>query len=178
MKKLFHVSLDYEDNIDIFIPRIPQLKSADEDNIQIRICVSDSIEGCLRAHPTFNYYFIEYAENKYSDPYEDMSRLAYIKNIDKVGILIKVYEFTINNNTRIKSNKDIIKEKLVYDAHLTNESWILEKIKPSDYKYILITDAENYEYIELGKNVGEVVNYLDRYDYLQQKRPYKSILVN
>lgn len=74
-----------------------------------RISVSPTIEGCfLGVYPNIKQYF---EEKKY--PY----------------IVMIVYSPKFNGSEDVLVNKDILKNRYVWDAHITEESWILSKVE-------------------------------------------------
>lgn len=137
-KLFFHISFD--DSLDgkVLKPRIPsyiastygedtkkaqeEMKKSGyiEDITTPRVCFSNSIEGCLNA----------------------------IMNMDKVlhtaGKEVYVYipEKPIEKYKH-KTNKEIVKEKLVFDAKATQEMWILEDVKLKLYGTIVIDKIYN-----------------------------------
>lgn len=143
-KLFFHISLDKDLNGKTFKPRIPSYltkKSNNdsngykEDKTTPRVCFSPSIEGCLRAI------------------------LSAEKNLDIVGERIYVY---IPNKPiseyKVKTNKEIIKEKLVFDAKMTKEMWILEPVKLKLYGVIYVDQVKNIRQSETleGDPIGKV----------------------
>ena len=143
-KLFFHISLDKDLNGKTFKPRIPSYltkKSNNdsneykEDKTTPRVCFSPSIEGCLRAI------------------------LSAEKNLDIVGERIYVYipDKPISEY-KIKTNKEIIKEKLVFDAKMTKEMWILEPVKLKLYGVIYVDQVKNIRQSETleGDPIGKV----------------------
>lgn len=143
-KLFFHISLDKDLNGKTFKPRIPSYltkKSNDdsngykEDKTTPRVCFSPSIEGCLRAI------------------------LSAEKNLDIVGERIYVYipDKPISEY-KVKTNKEIIKEKLVFDAKMTKEMWILEPVKLKLYGVIYVDQVKNIRQSETleGDPIGKV----------------------
>ena len=143
-KLFFHISLDKDLNGRTFKPRIPSYltkKSNNdsngykEDKTTPRVCFSPSIEGCLRAI------------------------LSAEKNLDIVGERIYVYipDKPISEY-KVKTNKEIIKEKLVFDAKMTKEMWILEPVKLKLYGVIYVDQVKNIRQSETleGDPIGKV----------------------
>ena len=143
-KLFFHISLDKDLNGKTFKPRIPSYltkKSNNdsneykEDKTTPRVCFSPSIEGCLRAI------------------------LSAEKNLDIVGERIYVYipDKPISEY-KVKTNKEIIKEKLVFDAKMTKEMWILEPVKLKLYGVIYVDQVKNIRQSETleGDPIGKV----------------------
>ena len=123
----FHISMDTKMNGKTLKPRIPTYLTK-KDNVTTykenatipRVCFSPSIEGCLNAI------------------------ISAQKNLDVVGKNIFVYvpEKPISEY-KIKTNKEIIKEKLVFDANATGEMWILEPVKLKLYGVIMVDQVKN-----------------------------------
>ena len=123
----FHISMDTKMNGKTLKPRIPtyltkkdNVTTYKEDATIPRVCFSPSIEGCLNAI------------------------ISAQKNLDVVGKNIFVYipEKPISEY-KIKTNKEIIKEKLVFDANATGEMWILEPVKLKLYGVIMVDQVKN-----------------------------------
>lgn len=85
-----------------------------------RICLSPSIEGCFYAVYPNIYHLIE--REKY--PHIDYCLYrAYIDTEDK----------------DFRSNDWLVKNKVVWDAHVTKEVWYLGKLKMSRYQLLRFT---------------------------------------
>ena len=127
-KLFFHVSMDTKMNGKTLKPRIPTYLTKKgsvsdtykEDSTIPRVCFSPSIEGCLNAI------------------------ISAQKNLRIVGEKMFVYipEKPISEY-KIKTNKEIIKEKLVFDANATGEIWILEPVKLKLYGVIIVDQVKN-----------------------------------
>lgn len=171
LKTYYHVSSNYDREINEFIPRIPHNRASGEDAVQKRICVSTSLQGCIKAAPTIWYHMHTYLNAEYYDPYTHMERLTtLLEQNEKVGYLFKVYEFYLDEGEVISAS--VLKEnEWVPDADQTNEHWITKPIKPSKSYYILIEntkeennqpifDVTTYQLHELGG----VENYYDTFN--------------
>lgn len=144
-KLFFHISMDSKMNGKTLEPRIPSYLSKKgsksdkykEDETTPRVCFSPSIEGCLNAI------------------------ISTQKNLDIVGKNIFVYvpEKEISEY-KIKTNKELIKEKLVFDATTTGEMWILEPVKLKLYGVIVVDQVKN---IHEKKTVDGIPH--GRFDY-------------
>lgn len=129
-KVMFHISDDPDLDEITMEPRIPSYiveKSNNntdpnypEDATIPRICVSPSIEGCIIA--TFSHKDVKYRLNDLLYVYTPM------KPFD-------AYEH--------KTNKELVKEKLVFDANITGEAWILEPCKMRLFGIIRIKKVPN-----------------------------------
>lgn len=127
-KLFFHVSMDTKMNGKTLKPRIPTYLTKKgsvsdtykEDSTIPRVCFSPSIEGCLNAI------------------------ISAQKNLHIVGEKMFVYipEKPISEY-KVKTNKEIIKEKLVFDANATGEIWILEPVKLKLYGVIMVDQVKN-----------------------------------
>ena len=171
LKTYYHVSMDHKKDIKEFIPRIPKKHASGEDKAQKRICVSDTLEGCIQAAPSIWYYIHDYINTEYFFPYWHMKRLTILlEHNEKVGYLFKVYEFVLEESQLI-SPEVLKKNEWVPDAHKTNEHWITKATKPNQSYFILIqnTREENgepmFDYTKYEKNeLGEIENYYERYE--------------
>ena len=129
-KLMFHISDDPDLDKITMEPRVPSYiveKSNNnidpnypEDASIPRICVSPSIEGCIIA--TFSHTDVKYRLNDLLYVYTP------IKPFD-------AYEH--------KTNKELVKEKLVFDANITGEAWILEPCKMRLFGIIRIKKVPN-----------------------------------
>lgn len=168
----FHISMDTKMNGKTLKPRIPTYLTK-KDNVSTykenatipRVCFSPSIEGCLNAI------------------------ISAQKNLDVVGKNIFVYipEKPISEY-KIKTNKEIIKEKLVFDANATGEMWILEPVKLKLYGVIMVDQVKNirekptingdphgrcdykWHWAVKPKYVEKTLEYLETYDDDSKKK--------
>lgn len=110
-KKLYHVSLDLN-HPGIFDLRVPESRMKDEDSVTPRICVSDSIEGCLTASAFGAHYLGESLMET-----DDLMKV-FVIDTEKLGL----------------TSSDVITPEQLYqygkvdDANLTNEHWILKEL--------------------------------------------------
>jgi len=120
--KLYHISYDLSEPLDKkFIPKIPSNPATGEDESIPRICLCDSIEGCINA-----------AEDKLGN-YEDT---------DIATIIVWEKEFSLLDDKLI-CWQQLYEDDLVPDAALTHEYWYLEPLhmKGSLYKILNVNDA-------------------------------------
>lgn len=116
VKKLYHASNNC-DIIEEFVPRIPEFRAEglDENNTIPRICLSDSIEGCLSAVP--------WGGSRLEDLFWEEG-----------SCLIRIYEFDIKdlNLKNLLPPEYLYSSDLVRDALISGEYWYIhEKLKPS-----------------------------------------------
>lgn len=128
-EKLYHVSFFDYDVVDIFYPRVPNNRHKEEDGGIDRICLSDSLEGCLTAVPGGGMYLEdEFGEDGFS--------------------LIRVYEFDIQNINlnNIIPPEYLYQKDLVRDANISREHWVInqELIPSRTYLIKLETYDEGY----------------------------------
>ena len=123
-KKVFHISPQGHLDGQIFKPRVPEyLDKYDpslpdfEDVSTPRICFSPSIEGCLNA------ILVNIGRWKTADKLKDWYVYVPEKPL---------------NAYKHRTNKQLIKEKKVYDANLTKEIWIEEPVRLKQYGIIRI----------------------------------------
>lgn len=125
MKKLYHISLDFGKNDDLcFIPRIPASAADGEDKTIKRVCLSDSIEGCINLADLSNG--------------DLKSHLFPIKS--EKSSPIKVYEFHIDTDSILYPNQI---SKYVPDAEIFGEYWYTN---PNGIR------ATKVYYIQIDKN--------------------------
>ena len=99
-----HVSMDLDQGVKNFIPRIPIYRCEEEDNITPRICVCKTLEGAVGAFP-YKGYFVNVLMRKKRDVY------------------LNYYELESEN---YRSDKEL--QEYVPDAHITGEHWILNPV--------------------------------------------------
>lgn len=125
---MFHISLKNDMDGKTITPQLPSYITDDgelDDNYQEdtktkRLCVSPSIEGCL------------------------IAILSYKKIREHVGD--KFYVYTPEkpfSQYKHKTNKEIVKDKLVFDANITKEAWILEPCKLKLYGIIKLKKVKD-----------------------------------
>ena len=128
-KKVFHISPQGHLDGQVFKPRVPEyLDKYDpslpnfEDVSTPRICFSPSIEGCLNA------ILVNIGRWKTADKLRDW----YVYVPEKP---LNAYKY--------RTNKQLIKEKKVYDANLTKEIWIEEPVRMKQYGIIRIDSVSD-----------------------------------
>ena len=161
-KKLYHLSMN--DSITHLTARVPNdvlvNKEDTLENFTIpRTCVALSIDGCILGLQINSRHF------KTEDPNET--------------ILFTVYEPVSYDSLILKTNQELIKEKLVFDAHITGEVWILNpsievKKIASIRVYKEITKEINYKPIlrdpkrvKFLKADGTLDTYLRKWEYVK-----------
>ncbi|MBR6618760.1 MAG: hypothetical protein IKK85_00280 [Clostridia bacterium] len=106
--KLYHISYDTSEPLDKeFVPKIPKNCATGENESIERICLSDSIEGCINA-----------AEDNLRN-YEDA---------DKAIIVVWEKEFSFPDD-KLMCWPYLYENNFVPDAALTHEYWYLEKVR-------------------------------------------------
>lgn len=140
---LYHVTSDLNHN-GVFIPRIPEnVEIYDEDETTPRICVSNSIEGCLTSMPNGGddlSNLLEYCDNKLK---------VFVFDTNKLGI----------NDENIINSKLLVDKYRVHDAILTGEHWLLNPVSLTESSIINITSFDT-ELItmEYGYTIGKIHN--------------------
>jgi len=140
---LYHATTDAQ-HTGVFTPRLPDnIDCYDEDDTIDRICVSDSIEGCLTSMPRGG---------------EDLRDL-----LDDTGDRIKVFVFdtdTLGLPPNCIIEPDVIKDQYgVIDAVITGEHWITAPvtIPTADTHILHVHDFQiNRTPIESGIIVGRI----------------------
>ena len=125
---VFHVTADKHVDGQVWQPRVPEYldpynpaETGFEDNTTPRICVSTSIEGCLNGI-TVNL------------PRQNPDQF------DKLYVYIPEKPW---KQYKHKTNKDLVKGKLVYDANVTREVWIMEPVRMKLYGVIRVDQVSN-----------------------------------
>lgn len=170
MKTYYHVSMEHEQEIEEFIPRIPKHRIENENDTHERICVSTTIKGCIKAAPSIWYYMYQSQFMECFSPYDDMDKLTTLLDHDEqVGYLVKVYEFDLKEDEVIHSH--ILKKKgWVPDANKTDEHWITKQVKPNRSYYLLLQNPKEkngeplfettkYEKHELGNTENYFITF-------------------
>ena len=144
---VFHVSMDKHIDGQVWKPRVPDYldpynpeDTGFEDNTTPRICFSTSIEGCLNGI-TVNL------QRQSPDTFDKM----YVYVPEKPW---KEYKH--------KTNKQLVKDKLVYDANVTREVWIMEPVRMKLYGGIRvdqIADAKRKSVVPTSKGQKDTRNY-------------------
>ena len=128
-KKLyFHCSRDGNLDGQIFKPRVPEYierynpeDTGFENSTTPRICLAPTIEGCL---------------NGIAVNMPRISPLAF----DRVYVYTPEKPF---NEYKHKTNKELVRDKDVYDANITDEVWILEPVRMKLYGIIQVDQCSN-----------------------------------
>lgn len=110
-KKLYHVSLNLN-HPGVFDLRVPESRMKDEDSVTPRICVSDSIEGCLTASAFGAHYLGESLMET-----DDLMKV-FVIDTEKLGL----------TSSDVILPEELYQSGKVDDANLTNEHWILQSI--------------------------------------------------
>jgi hypothetical protein len=167
IQRLFHLS---DQNIERFkaIPRVPGYLTKYPEYTKLengtipRFCVAPSISNCLTA----------------------MNIAGKVgTGIDGKGkgeaeeLIFWVYEPESYDSLKIKSNSDIVREKLVYDAQINGETWILNEciMKNTGTKLRVLKAIEQikYTWVVDGKK-KHYVNYKYSYEILEGDQTLKE----
>lgn len=123
MIKLYHISYDLSEPLEkTFIPKIPGNPEFGEDESICRICLSDSIEGCINA-----------AEDKLWDKQKN--------NITTIIVWEKQFDLS---DEKLKSWEYLYENNLVSDAALTHEYWYLDQLNMKGSFYEILNVSEAY----------------------------------
>lgn len=115
-KKLYHLSI--KEDLVLLKPRIPHTAHRREERYTERVCFARTIEGCIMA---INHHIDEeFARHQTKE-----AKLYVYRPIAKKRL--------VGHSTR-----DIIRNKLVHDAHITTEVWITEDVYVHCVGYIII----------------------------------------
>lgn len=130
MKKLFHINSIFEEDVKVFTPRIPLSTAPDEDEMFPRICTSDTIAGCMHAHPSLIQDCGSLQVNK-----------LFFPKLNTYGYLYRIYHFE-ESLKDIVTPSILISEELVPDAEETNEHWIMKPATPVNVSYLLVYNID------------------------------------
>lgn len=166
---LLHIGRFSDREVEVFTPRIPQLRAGSENANINRICAAPTLEGCIKAHPTILYYLAEYLDAEYASPYDYMGQLHMLLEHGQAGMFFRVYHFEVDETEVIKA--DTLQEfGYVPDAATTGEHWLLEEARPSAVSYLLVKSAEkdaetnewqlDYQTFETLDEVGVYMDYV------------------
>ncbi|MBO4736442.1 MAG: GNAT family N-acetyltransferase [Paludibacteraceae bacterium] len=127
-KMVFHVTPEKHADGQVWKPRVPDYldpynpeETGFEDNTTPRICFSTSIEGCLNGI-TVNL------------PRHNPDQF------DKLYVYIPEKPW---KEYKHKTNKELVNKKLVYDANVTREVWIMEPVRMKLYGVIRVDQVSN-----------------------------------
>lgn len=131
----YHVSLDIEENISLFKPIIPDITYQLENKSISRICLSDSIAGCLTAVP--------WGGRKL----ENTSCFFHELTDGEILLIFKVYEFESEkiSSQNIISTNELLEKGYVLDACASNEIWVVNQnlVPTTSYNVLLKRYNEN-----------------------------------
>lgn len=149
-KMVFHVSPDKHLDGQVWQPRVPEYldpynpdDTGFEDNTSPRICFSTSIEGALNGI-TVNI------QRQSPDTFDKM----YVYIPEKPW---KEYKH--------KTNKELVKEKLVYDANVTREVWITEPVRMKLYGVIRVDQVSKMKRKSVVPTASGVKDKRNYYTY-------------
>lgn len=187
---LFHISNDIRNTISIFEPVIPNHRMPNEDSSIPRICVSTSVEGCIKGHP-YALMYTNVAHENYLNELDIMEKEHYLLEHGLSGVLCKVYHFEVDKEI-VKTDLELIEEGLVPDAKQSQEHWIMDTVSPTKVEYVLIKKtnvlfdlqtmdilSEEYDcHYFTEETIGKVIEksaYFNHIDYLLEKFPKEEI---
>ena len=141
-KKLYHLSDNKNLDGVVMKPSIPKLKIKDEDGSIKRECFSTTIDGCLQG------IYPIYPDTSLDDP-----RYTSFK-----GEYLYVYE-PANSDYSYVDTDTLVKKRLVPDAEISKEVWIITpvKVKSTGKIYVYAYDSANpFTYTWKGKTTKKV----------------------
>lgn len=155
-KKLYHISFNILNEIELFEPSIPseKVRLLNEDNCTPRICLAPTIKDCLNAIPNGGRYFKE----------------TYMLSENNSKPFV-VYEFDTNQieKENFLDSESLFESNKLPDALLTNECWVInQNLVPSNSKKYIVTDliidfAENKSELEEDGTMFDLGIYGDDY---------------
>ena len=146
-KQLYHISLEGNINEEkLFVPRIPRITMDTEDKSIPRICVSETIQGCIDSFP-YKYDL--------SNIIIDGSVFLYLYSFD-------LYKLGSNN---VKYYYQL--EDYVPDVMITKETWILKEVS-SKPEIIRIDRMGNIDYSKMDYDRTFVDTVFRTGDYIDE----------
>lgn len=126
-KTYYHICRDVRKQpTEKFEPRVPESVLEEEDSSTPRICLSETIEGCLSAAPWGGVFL----EESISDFLDEFGQDDYL-------ISFRVYEFEDVPESKITTSKDLVKKGLVMDAEITKEVWVRDHVLNPSKSYVV-----------------------------------------
>lgn len=144
----YHISLIIDDDISEFIPRLPDSEFHGEDNSIPRVCVSKTIKGCTLSAP---WGMIGIHTLALIDV--DLDTFRKLHGVDDDGMYVNLRVYELETDSYVDSDY-LYNNKLVPDANITEECWILECIKPSKVYTIKLYYPE-----EVYNDEGKIIDY-------------------
>lgn len=143
---LYHISRLEEGHraIQEFIPRIPKQRAIKEDDTIPRICVADTVDGCVLAHPDA-VPNIQFAMG-----------LDLLEETGEIGLLFRIYHFWAKKED-VLFPTELTERGLVPDAVDTSEHWLLTPHQPNGVSYIFVP-AIGFEHFIMQNNRLEYEN--------------------
>ena len=160
MRKVFHVSLDAYLNGVTFNPRVPEdaanaARDYSDSNTGTfentkaeRVCFSKTINGALNALSCI------------------LSRNNPVLMFDRVYVYIPEKDF---RSYKHRTNKQIIRDKDVFDANVTGEVWITEPVK---LKLYAVINVDGIKSVKSKKCVSDRFGYRKKRKYFNYKFHY------
>ena len=150
-KRVFHITQQGHLDGQIFNPRVPEYldkydpsKDKFEDVDNPRVCFSPSIEGALNA------IMVTIGRWKTADKLRDWYVYIPEKPIDQY---------------KHKTTKELVKEKKVYDANVTNEVWIEEPVRLKQYGIIRVDQVSDKHIKKTVPTTTGFQGHRYRYDF-------------
>lgn len=130
--------------IEEFIPRVPESRSLAENSQWERICVSTTLEGCLKGHPDVLYELIYQYQESYQCPEDDMERVEYLLERGETGKLYRIYHFDVDGSDVVTPD-ELLENGWVHDADKSQEHWLMKTVKPDRISYVFVRGADETE---------------------------------
>lgn len=144
----YHISMELYEITETFVPKIPNHTMEEEDDVNPRVCLSTSIEGCLSSVP---WGGINLCDN--GEMYLGFSD-------DDETIYFRVYEFEIPMDEQyLVHPQELWEDGRVPDATYKEEYWLLRPIQPINTYVVALHDWQeevrdllSYEDVECLNN--------------------------
>lgn len=128
MTYLFHISLKKLDEKELmFIPRVPDTRGGGENDRQPRICVSETLRGCINGILSCHIHY----------------ELMRCRGLGKTELELFVYKpaSDIPDDALIQTGQ-LVNSRFVQDAERTGEKWIVSPTKMKLHSVLEVTNVE------------------------------------
>lgn len=182
---LLHLSYFDDALVDVFVPRIPERREANEDQTTPRICTAPTLKGCIASHPTILDHLTRYIDQD-ADPYQEHYHKHVLLEHSKIGLLLRVYHMAPLGQS-VLTSQTVHMDHHVSDALETGEHWITAPCRPHRISYLLIEGVEVipetndwkpiFTEYETEDDLGVHISYPDFHE-VSMKFPWTQKLLN
>lgn len=169
--RYYHISLEVDNQIEEFAPKLPSAIYKEEDASIPRICLSESIEGCLSGFPAGGRK-LEGVVAEHHSLFEDLNpNLNEGDTFMDYSLLFRVYEFEKSDiqEGNLIETEDLLLNGYVMDADSSEEVWVInQNLKPVKTYLVLLTeytegagDVFSQEYYHLTEDQAADIDISD-----------------